>query len=561
LIGCTSGQRTDQANTICNPVNLSYRYCLDEPSRREAADPSMVVFKGEYYLFASKSGGYFHSADLISWDLIVPGDILPIETYAPTAVVIDDELYFHASGDRRLFKTADPKSGKWQQVAEIPIDQWDPMIFRDDDGRIYYYWGCSPDNPIMGVELDRNTFQPIGAPVECIGHRTAEYGWERTGDYNEGSIRAQGEKKAFNEGAWMNRRNGRYYLQYATPGTEFKSYADGVYVSDRPLGPFQPAAVNPFNRKPEGFANGAGHGSTFQDIYGNYWHIGTISISVKHMFERRLALFPVFFDEDGEMSACTAFGDYPFIMPDRKIDDVRSLFTGWMLLSYHKKTDVSSALDGFGAQQAVDENIRTFWSAATGNRGEYITVDMGEKCTVHAVQINFADHNTSTLGRNDSLRYRYLLEYSDDGSAWHILADKSNAEADFSHDYICLPRPVKTQYVRLTNVETRESSFTISGLRIFGKGDRLAPAAVESFRAERQDDRRAVNLSWDGAPDATGFIIRFGTQPDKLYHTHMVYGDNSVVIRSLSVHEPYFFAIDAFNEGGITEGASVVKIE
>ena len=46
--------------TICNPVNLSYRYMLDAPSRREAADPNMLVFKGEYYLFASKSGGYFH---------------------------------------------------------------------------------------------------------------------------------------------------------------------------------------------------------------------------------------------------------------------------------------------------------------------------------------------------------------------------------------------------------------------------------------------------------------------------------------------------------------------
>ena len=40
--------------TISNLVNLSYRVCLNAPSRREAADPTMVVFKGEYYLFASK---------------------------------------------------------------------------------------------------------------------------------------------------------------------------------------------------------------------------------------------------------------------------------------------------------------------------------------------------------------------------------------------------------------------------------------------------------------------------------------------------------------------------
>src|SRR5688572_20359967 len=82
--------------TICNPVNLSYRFCLDTPSRREAADPTMVVYK-EYYLFASKSGGYFHSKDLINWDLITTKD-LPLEDYAPTAVVMNDAIYFMASG-------------------------------------------------------------------------------------------------------------------------------------------------------------------------------------------------------------------------------------------------------------------------------------------------------------------------------------------------------------------------------------------------------------------------------------------------------------------------------
>src|SRR5215216_6508 len=82
---------TQQA-TICNPMNLSYRFCLDTPSRREAADPAMVVYKGEYYLFASKSGGYFHSKDFINWDLITTSD-LPLEDYAPTAVVMDDVLY------------------------------------------------------------------------------------------------------------------------------------------------------------------------------------------------------------------------------------------------------------------------------------------------------------------------------------------------------------------------------------------------------------------------------------------------------------------------------------
>lgn len=44
-------EKENKVKTICNPVNLSYRFSLDSPSWREAADPSMIKYKGEYYLF------------------------------------------------------------------------------------------------------------------------------------------------------------------------------------------------------------------------------------------------------------------------------------------------------------------------------------------------------------------------------------------------------------------------------------------------------------------------------------------------------------------------------
>ncbi len=88
VIAKTYGQSNNisernKQTTICNPLNLNYRFCLDKPSRREAADPTMINFKNEYYLFASKSGGYFHSNDLINWDLIttedLPWRIMPLQ--------------------------------------------------------------------------------------------------------------------------------------------------------------------------------------------------------------------------------------------------------------------------------------------------------------------------------------------------------------------------------------------------------------------------------------------------------------------------------------------------
>ena len=34
--------------------------------------------------------------------------------------------------------------------------------------------------------------------------------------------------KPFIEGSWMKKYNGKYYLQYGAPGTEFSGYGDGV---------------------------------------------------------------------------------------------------------------------------------------------------------------------------------------------------------------------------------------------------------------------------------------------------------------------------------------------
>jgi xylan 1,4-beta-xylosidase len=108
---CQFNPATEPVNfrTISNPVNLSYRFTLDEPSRREAADPSVVWFKDRYYLFLSKSGGYFHSKDLVEWTLIETNQI-PVEEYAPTALVFGETMYFLGSSTERsvIYMTDDP---------------------------------------------------------------------------------------------------------------------------------------------------------------------------------------------------------------------------------------------------------------------------------------------------------------------------------------------------------------------------------------------------------------------------------------------------------------------
>ncbi|HTN36294.1 MAG TPA: family 43 glycosylhydrolase [Arachidicoccus sp.] len=558
LYGQSPALNRKATSTIINPINLSYRFCLDTPSRREAADPTMVNFKGEYYLFASKSGGYFHSTDLKNWQLITTKD-LPLEDYAPTAVAIGDTLYFMAGANNPvIYKSGDPKSGKWSVAnTGLPLNLVaDPCLFLDEDGRLFLYFGCSDVQPIYGVELDKKTFNPLGKPTALLKSDTTNYGWERKGDHNElpGS--------PWIEGSWMTKHKGKYYLQYAGPGTEFKSYSDGVYVSKSPLGPFKLGADNPFSSKPEGFIAGAGHGSTFKDNYGNYWHIATMTISQKHMFERRLGLFPTFFDKDGVMTTYTGFGDFPYYLPTFRFTDPRELFANWMLLSYKKQVNVSSSLPGHEAALATDENIRTYWSAKTGGPDEWIQIDLKNLCTVNAVQLNFAENNTDAFGRAPGLRFQYNLQYSEDGKVWHEMIDKADNNMDLSHDYINLTRPVKARFIKLSNKDVPSGTFALSDLRVFGNRNASTPKEVDGLQVRRsKDDRVQVILSWKENNDAVGYNIRYGTDPSKLYHNYQVLGGHGVTIRSLSALRSYYFTVDAFNESGVTRGKAVIKVQ
>jgi xylan 1,4-beta-xylosidase len=546
-------QSPAKQTTICNPLNLSYRFALDTPSRREAADPAIILFKNKYYLFASKSGGYWKSDNLISWSFITSAD-LPLEDYAPAAVVVKDTVYFMASPGQvkqKIYKTNDPGSGKWKIAnADFPIHMTDPDLFLDDDGKLYFYYGCSDKTPIYGVELDRKTLNPIGKPVECFNSDIENHGWERPGDYNELKSRP------WVEGAWMTKHKGKYYLQYAMPGTQYKSYGDGVYTADSSLGPFKIAVTNPVSYKPEGFIAGAGHSGTFQDKYGNYWHVSTMTISVKHMFERRLGLFPMFFDKDGELYTYTAFGDFPHVIPQKHINGPADFRPKSMLLSYNKPVQVSSALPDHPKTNAVNEDVRTYWCAQTGNKGEWITVDLQKQSHVTAVQINFAEEATRITGRSDSAYYQYLLEYSSDNKTWRTISNKT-LKTDLPHDYIELATPVSARYIRLTNKYIPDGKFAISGLRVFGKGNGQLPAVVTGLSVNRNADARNVSLSWKKGVDAVGYNVRFGTSPDKLYLTYQVLNTNGVTIHSLTRRQKYYFAVDAFNQNGIAKAIKV----
>ena len=547
-----------RTTTYCNPLNLDYTYPFHNShlgkSYRSGADPAVVEFRGEYYMFVTRSWGYWHSKDLLNWDFITPEKWYFEGCNAPAAHNYKDSVLYvcgNPSGAMSILYTDNPKRGDWKAVPSVLHDLQDPALFIDDDERAYMYWGSSNRWPIRGKELDmKNKFLPIAKkPDSLLFLRPDIHGWERFGENHTSDI------KPFIEGAWMTKHNGKYYLQYAAPGTQFNVYGDGVYVGKSPLGPFEYAAHNPFCYKPGGFATGAGHGSTVCGPGGIYWHFGTIHLSINYKFERRLCMFPTFFDEDGAMYSDTYFGDYPHYSPDQVSRQTTSGgFRGWMLLSYGKPVKASSQLESYPVENVTDENLKTFWVAEKNDDKQWVEIDLEEVSDVYALQLNFFDYEeTGFWGRMPNLRQRYLVEASVDGARWRVSVDYRNSFRDAPHNYIELDQPIEARYIRYRHHYVPGKNLAMGDIRVFGLGRGKKPATVKGFTVVREADERNARISWKAVKGAQGYNVLWGVALDKLYSSWMVYGDNSLDLRALTVGQKYYFAIEAFNENGISQ--------
>lgn len=547
--------------TYCNPLNVDYTYMIynsdKDISYRSGADPAVVEFRGEYYMFVTRSHGYWHSTDLQHWNFIsAPSNWYPQGCNAPAAHNYKDSLLYvcgDPSGSMSVLYTDDPKKGNWKGVPAILHDLQDPDLFIDDDGKAYMFWGSSNVFPIRGIELDRtHRFIPKGEKKELFGLDLANHGWERFGENHV----SDSDLGGFIEGPWMTKHNGKYYLQYGSPGTEFNVYGDGVYVADHPMGPYTYQKHNPVSYKPGGFMNGAGHGSSVLGPDNTYWHFASMSLSINVNWERRLCMFPMGFDEDGIMFCDTRFGDYPHYAP--AVPGKKGDFRGWMLLSYKKPVTASSQVDSYSPSGLTDEKAKSFWLAEANDDRQWVTIDLQKEAEVFAIQVNYHDYKSDMYGRYEGLYHRYYVEGSSDGQTWTVLADRRKSYKDTPNDYVELAHPAKVRYVRYRNVHVPTPHLAIAELRVFGLGTGQAPKKVEDVRLQRQDDRRDVAIRWNPVKGAQGYNVLWGIAPDKLYSSWMVYDVNELFMRSLTTTQDYYFCIEAFNENGVSERSDIV---
>lgn len=583
LFSCAENKQVaEQQTTFCNPMNLDYGWgCFQkrEKKARTAADPVIVLFKDKYYLFTTMDiGGYRISDDLITWKDVyfnpeIHASALDIDHYVAPAVAADDNyVYFiNFTRDRSkkkvdVIRSADPENGKWEKCGEVRR-MADPCLFIDD-GRFYFYYGLGAEQSTTFFEVNPETFEEIEGTKKVLREYITDvkecisgYHFGRRELYDEIDASAwmgKFEKIPCPEGAWIVKNNDKYYLQYATPGTICNWYCDIVMESDSANGGFVEQPYNPVSLKVGGFIGGAGHSCVFKDKYGNWWQVTSMWIGNHDEFERRIGLFPVSFDAKGRMRTHTVLGDYPMLLPQKKFEPQDISAFGWMLQSFNKACMASSSLPGFEPEKAADENVRTWWSAESGNAGEHFVMNFGKKVQINSVQINFAEQDINPEAPKETDYHAYKLYTSNDGHTWKLLADKSGNKTAVPHEYLELSGPVEASYMKVENVHTpKEGKFALLDLRVFGSGYSDKPGQVKELSVKRnQEDERYASLAWNKVSGADGYLVRFGYQPDFLNQCIQVKGNETteLLLHILTKGVKYYYRVDTYNDSGITEG-------
>jgi hypothetical protein len=408
------------------PIHPQGLWLVDRAEQyRELADPTGLWFEGKWYLYPSCDMAWVSADEGRTWEHH-PLNVRDLG-YAPTVVQHRGRFLLMAS-DSEVYSGPTPLGpfaplGKLTPPAKPGLPgQTDPMLYSDDDGRLFYYWGCTPHSGIWGVELDpEKPTQVIGEPRELIPFRPDLFPWERVGSFN------QNPQTGWMEGAWMIKRNGRYYLTYSAGGTQYRTYSMGCYVSDSPLGPFVPQKRNPIFRTTEGLVTGTAHGSIVLGPRGRYWAFYTVFSCVVHGFERRVGLDLVDFDEQGEIFVPRATST-PQPLPGENA-------TAWDPLNESEPTIGSSNAENSLGRFAADNAMTTWWLPAANDSTPTLTTQFSARSTVQAARVIWRDVGLDTVGGRRPGPFKYRIEAEISPGTWTTIIDRTKSDADLLIDY------------------------------------------------------------------------------------------------------------------------------
>jgi hypothetical protein len=504
----TSAQAADpvlgKSPRYCNPLPM-----VSGGGASASGDVTVIRDNGKYYMYCT-GGGAWISDDLVNWTFQRVANV----PTAPDVKKYNGAFYMCGNSENggALFKADNPLGpftniGNWKNTPDVAggwNSAFDMDIFIDDDNKPYLYYPGRGVSGIYVVPLDPNDLTKFAGPPKHLFAFNSDHLWERYGEMNEYP------DVAWVEGPWLQKHNGTYYLEYSASGTQWKTYAEGYYTANSPMGPFTYASNNPLLRKTEGLVTGTAHGSIVEGPDGQLWQFYTIVLN-NPPGGRRIGMDPIAFDKDGNMSV--RITDTPQWAPGVVANPAKDGDSGSIPVTINK-VRAMNALSRFSSQQpghdaayAVDNSSGTWWEPSPDDAQPTLTLELSpatrfdvvQLFTIDSVRLLFAGGGRGGFGNRGgapgarpvatntpvasapvpaSSAYQYKIEVSTDGNTYTTVLDQSANAVVRNTIFEEIP-PTKCRFVRLTMINwPRTTPLGVIEFTVFGKPAGSLPSAV-----------------------------------------------------------------------------------
>ncbi|MDR3059755.1 MAG: glycoside hydrolase family 43 protein [Prevotella sp.] len=253
VLSCSSSEKSD------------FEYSTSVP----LADPFIMLHDDVYYAYGTNSDNgieVYTSDDLKVWKKEPQLALNKKDSWAdrwfwaPEVYYIKEKnkFFMYYSADEHIcVATGDSPLGPFVQSVQKPMLEdekcIDNTLFIDDDGKPYMYFDRFNDGLniwVAELESDLETIKKETL-TKCINvSQPWEEIWPRV-----------------NEGAFITKHKGLYYLTYSANSYESPFYGIGYATSSSPLGPWTKYDKNPILQKPDSLV-GVGHSAMFTDKAG-----------------------------------------------------------------------------------------------------------------------------------------------------------------------------------------------------------------------------------------------------------------------------------------------------
>ena len=296
----TVGSRNKATSTESEPSKAIYDN--SKGLVRDCADPYVLEHEGIYYLYGTggKNGiRVYTSTDLANWsEAAGVKDGFALDSadvwgsygfWAPEVYRINNRFYmFFTVQERIAVAESDSPLGPFIQQVKKPfhldIPEIDTHLFTDDDGKRYLYFvRFTNGNEIWVAELN-DDLQSIREETltHCIG----------TSQPWEDSPKEPHPHAKVNEGPFILKHKGLYYLTYSANHTANPGYGVGYATSTHPAGPWTKYEGNPILQGNNKTINGPGHHSFATSPSGQLYMIYHTHFDMTRMSPRKLAIDP-----------------------------------------------------------------------------------------------------------------------------------------------------------------------------------------------------------------------------------------------------------------------------